>query len=447
MRTVFAVLVLVAGAIGGLVYYTTHVSASSVVAFRTSAIAKGNLLATISATGTVEPEELVDVGAQVAGLIVKFGPDPKSPSKLIDYNSVVEKDQELAYIDQTSYIAAVDQAQATLEKSKADLLQMEAKCQLARQEKDRAESLRKRNAIADTDYDTVAANCKAAEANVAVGKATILANEAALRTAKVNLGYTIIKSPVRGTIIARRVNIGQTVVASLSAPSLFLIAKDLTRMQVWASVNEADIGQIHVGMPARFTVDTYPGKNFRGTVTQIRMDATMTQNVVTYTVVVTTDNTDMKLFPYMTANVKFEVQNRQDIFLVPNAVLRWRPESTQVDPNANKVLLALAAKSVQAPAAASAEESAGQEHRCVWVTTGPGLVKPMEVIVGATDGTKTELSGEGVKDGLRLVSGVEDTGSKAGSDEDGEEKSDSDETSNPFLPKLPKGSRPPPGPM
>ena len=269
-------------------------------------------------------------------------------------------------------------------------MQLEAKCVLAKQEKERAESLRKKNAIADTDYDTALANHKAAEANVAVGRATIKANDAALRTATVNLGYTIIKSPVRGTIIARRVNIGQTVVASLSAPSLFLIAKDLTRMQVWASVNEADIGQIHLGMPVRFTVDTYSGKIFRGTVTQVRMDATMTQNVVTYTVVVTTDNTDGKLFPYMTANVKFEVQNRKDVLLVPNAALRWKPDSTQVDPAANKTLLALAAKAAKPAVNPMTEESVGAKERgCLWVAAGAGTVNPVEITVGPSDGTKT----------------------------------------------------------
>ena len=171
------------------------------------------------------------------------------------------------------------------------------------------------------------ANYKAAEANVAVGEATIQQNEAALEMAKTNLGYSTIKSPVDGVIIDRRVNIGQTVVASLNAPSLFLIAKDLRRMQVWASVNEADIGRIHPSMPVRFTVDAYPGEVFRGKVVQVRLNATMTQNVVTYTVVVTTDNSDGKLLPYLTANVNFELEQRDNVLLVPNAALRWKPRA------------------------------------------------------------------------------------------------------------------------
>ena len=191
-----------------------------------------------------------------------------------------------------------------------------------------------RKTISDTDfvlakanYSAAVANCGAAEANVSVVRASIDQAQAALTLAETNLGYTIIKSPVQGVIIDRRVNIGQTVVASLNAPSLFLIAKDLARMQVWASVNEADIGRIRnrPDMPVRFTVDAYPGEMFRGTVDQVRLNATMTQNVVTYTVVVATDNMDLRLMPYLTANLQFEVEERQNVLQVPAAALRWRP--------------------------------------------------------------------------------------------------------------------------
>ena len=172
-----------------------------------------------------------------------------------------------------------------------------------------------------------------------------------MRTAKTNLGYTTITSPVRGMILDRRVNIGQTVVASLNAPSLFLIAKDLRRMQVWASVNEADIGRIRVNMPVRFTVDAYPGQMFRGKVTQIRMNATMTQNVVTYTVVVTTDNSSGKLLPYLTANVQFEMDQRSNVLLAPNAALRWKPQASQIDPAASKTAISASPRTLKTVAA------------------------------------------------------------------------------------------------
>jgi HlyD family secretion protein len=262
--------------------------------------------------------------------------------------------------------------------------------------------------------------------------ATIRQNKASVDTARINLGYCTIKSPVRGTILDRRVNIGQTVVASLNAPSLFLIAKDLKKMQVWASVNEADIGRIRTDMPVRFTVDAYPGQMFRGKVTQIRMNATMTQNVVTYTVVVTTDNSSGKLLPYLTANVQFEMDQRSGVLLVPNAALRWKPQASQIDP-------------VVSNTAISSESVNTQDRGYLWVETNGGFVRPLVVVVGVSDGAMTEISGSGVKEGVRVVIGAEGQGDMEGQDNDA--AADGDKTSNPFLPKLPKGSKPPPGPM
>ncbi len=302
------------------------------------------------------------------------------------------------------------------------------------------------------------ANYKAAKANVAVGKASIRQNKASLRMAQVNMGYTVIKSPVRGVVIDRRVNIGQTVVASLNAPSLFLIAKDLRRMQVWASVNEADIGQIRVDMPVRFTVDAYPGQTFRGKVTQIRMNATMTQNVVTYTVVVTTNNPNGKLLPYLTASVQFEVEERSNVLLVPNAALRWKPEESQIDPAVSAASFsASSAADVDAESTAGAAASeqtaesktAGEvvkqlERGCLWVTTDRGFVRPVEVMVGSSDGISTEISGTGIEAGMLVVAGEESNGEEDTSSAVG---ADGDKTTNPFLPKPPKGARPPPPPM
>ena len=337
------------------------------------------------------------MGAQVMGLILEFGPDPHDPAKLIDYGSVVEKGTLLARIDPTPYKAALEQTEATLQKSEADQLQLEAKSRQAEREWNRAKSLLPQKAIADTDYDADLANYEVAKANVAAGVATIRQNKASVDTAKINLGYCTIKSPVRGTIIDRRVNIGQTVVASLNAPSLFLIAKDLTAMQVWASVNEADIGHIRRDMRVRFAVDAYPGQMFRGKVTQIRMNATMTQNVVTYTVVVTTDNSSGKLLPYLTANVQFEMDQRSNVLLVPNAALRWKPQAAQIDP-------------ALAKAAISVESASTQDRGCLWVEAGGGFVRPLDVVAGVSDGAMTEISGSGVKEGMQVIVGEEGQG-------------------------------------
>jgi HlyD family secretion protein len=428
MRTLFVILALLAVVGGGATYFADHWKSAPVVRFRTTEVERGDLLLTIEATGTVEPEEVVDVGAQVAGLIQEFGTDPHDPNKLIDYGTAVEQGTVLAKIDPTPYEAALDQAEATLERSQADLQQLEAKCEQAKQDWKRAESLRPKGAIAGTEYDTAVANYKVAEANIAVGKATIRQNEAALQVAKTNLGYTTIKSPVEGVIIDRRVNIGQTVVASLNAPSLFLIAKDLRRMEVWASVNEVDIGAIRPGMPVTFTVDAFPDRTFHGEVSQIRLNAAMTQNVVTYTVVVSTDNSDGTLLPYLTANVQFDVEQRSGVLLVPNAALRWSPAASQVDPSVGQ--------------GASSDEPGGSPNQgMLWTTTDRGLARPVPVTLGASDKTQTEVSGSGLAEGMPVIIGEAD----ASAQQDGEATS-GDETRNPFLPKLPR-HRPPPRPM
>jgi HlyD family secretion protein len=217
----------------------------------------------------------------------------------------------------------------------------------------RDDLLIKKNAIAQADYDTAFAACEVAKANVKVGEAAIEQAKATLAQSQINLGYCNITSPVKGTIIDRRVNVGQTVVSNLSASSMFLLAKDLSRLQVWASVNEADIGRIQPGVKVHFTVDAYPNETFIGEVQQVRLNATMTQNVVTYTVVVTTENKEIelppdkaasrdlpsstgpryKLLPYMTANLLFEIERHEDVLKVPNAALRWKPRPQQIAPD------------------------------------------------------------------------------------------------------------------
>jgi HlyD family secretion protein len=410
------------------------------VVFRTVPIERGDIISTIGATGTLEPEERVDIGAQVAGLIVSFGTDANG--RQVDYNSIVEKDMVLATIDPETYKAAVDQAEAALDKSEADLAQYEAKLEQTKQEWKRAESLRPTNAIAETDYDTAVLNYKVAEANVRTARAAIKQNEAALRIAKRNLDYTIIKSPVCGTILDRRVEIGQTVVASLSAPSLFLIAKDLRRMQVWASVNETDIGQIKLDMPATFTVDAYPGRTFQGTVTQVRKNASMTQNIVTYTVIVTTENPDDLLLPYMTASVKFELDHRQDVLAVPNAALRWSPQKSHIAGGSDGGNAA-APEKANADASAASPAGSGEEPAVLWTPADDGHVRAITVAVGPTDGSMTQVSGPDVKDGLKVVIGEEspENGEMAAP---GKVAESGDGTKNPFMPTPPKGSRPPP---
>jgi len=385
-------------------------------AFRTVAVKRGDLLATISATGTVEPEEVVDIGAQVAGKIVSFGTDKNG--KQVDYGSVVEGGTVLARIDDALYAADVEAAKATLgqskaalERSEADLGQLKAKLYQAQRDWARAQKLGSSEALSQADYDASQSAYETAKANLEVGKAAIVQakraveqSAATLQRAQQNLSYCTIASPVKGVIVDRRVNIGQTVVASLNAPSLFLLAKDLTRMQVWVSVNEADIGQIHPGQPVTFTVDAYPGTVFQGEVGKVRLNATMTQNVVTYTVEVTTDNSSGKLLPYLTANAKFIVGDRRQVLLVPNAALRWLPPPEQVAREFRGKVKGAPAPGP--PAGSKPSPPAGKEEKAgvVWVPEGT-KVRPIPVALGLTDGNMTEVAGDQLKEGTPVVVG------------------------------------------
>jgi len=261
----------------------------------------------IVATGIVTPEEMVEISAQVDGMIESFGPDPSDPAKTIDQGSVVRKGDVLARIDSTIYKARVDFAEASLLRAKANLLQLQAKHNQMKHEWLRAQTLLPDKAIAGTEYDLAVANYEAAVANVAVGKAIIQECEASLRMAEITMDRTVIRSPIDGVVIDRRVNVGRSLVTTnRAATSLFLIAKDLRKMQVWASVREADIGRIQPGMPARFTLDAYPNEVFQGKVASIRLNPAKEQQGLTYVVVVSSTS-ERGILPYLTAKLRFDV--------------------------------------------------------------------------------------------------------------------------------------------
>ncbi|MEJ2092913.1 MAG: efflux RND transporter periplasmic adaptor subunit [Syntrophobacterales bacterium] len=404
--------------------------------FRTAPVTKGDLQAVISATGTVEPEEVVDVGAQVAGKIVAFGKDKNG--KTVDYGSVVEAGTVLAQIDDALYAAdlantkaQVEQSKANVQRAESDLGQLKAKLYQAERDWMRAQKLGPSDALSQADYDAALSAYEIAKANVKVGQAAVAQAknavaqaEAARRKAQQNLDYCTIVSPVKGVIIDRRVNIGQTVVSSLNAPSLFLIAKDLKRLQVWASVNEADIGNIRPGQPVTFTVDAYPGETFEGKVGKIRLNATMTQNVVTYTVEVNTDNKDGKLIPYLTANLKFMVAERNNVLMVPNAALRWIPQPDQIAPQVRQVLGERKRNNPGGQEASAGKEDTGRPRQGVlWIPQGK-YVKPMKVSLGLSDGSLTEVQNPKLKEGMQVVLGEQIEGKSAPS------------TASPFTPKI-----------
>jgi HlyD family secretion protein len=441
MKQLLTLLVIVAALVGLGGWYWHH-NQSQHTTFKTTAVQRGDLRVTISATGTVEPEEVVDIGAQVAGQILSLGPDPRDSTKTVDYGTAVEEGTVLARIDDSLFAADVAQATASMEVAKAnqqraesDLLQLKAKLTQADADLRRAKELQRTpGAIAPQDFDQFQAADDSAKANVAVGEAsitqakkTVAQSEAVLKKAQQNLKYCTIQSPVKGVIVDRRVNVGQTVVSSLNAPSLFLIAKDLKRLQVWVSVNEADIGQIRAGQPVTFTVDAYPKDVFKGTVNKIRLNATMTQNVVTYTVEVTTDNSDGRLLPYLTANVLFEVGQHKNVLLVPNAALRWRPQPQQIAPDARAAASERAGKRKNKAGGDAADAPRETNERGIlWVQDGE-FVRPVPVHFGWSDGTQTEVEGDGLSEGTEVVIGeVRANGGE--------------NASNPFTPKMFGGS-------
>ena len=387
------------------------------LSFRTAVVKRGDVAATISSSGTIEPSETVDVGAQVAGRITSFGTDINGQT--IDYNSVVEKGAMLAKIDDSVYAADLSVARAGELTAAANLEQMNAKLDQAEAEWKRAQELYHNKLMSQVDFDTDKANYEVARANVSVARSGIAQAQADLDKAQRNLDFCVISSPVRGVIIDRRVNIGQTVVSSLDAPSLFLIAQDLTKMQIWVSMNEADIARIKPGAPVTFTCDAFPGRQFEGTVGKVRLNATMTQNVVMYTVVVNTENPDNILLPYLTASVTFTVGKQSNVLLVPNAALRWSPSSpNEITANVRSQ------NSIDPPAGKNPSHVKGANggQGVIWLKDGE-FVRPVEVKVGTSDGSNTAVTADDLKEGEEVVTG-ETTGPEPGG------------TQNPFVPRF-----------
>ncbi|NLI28558.1 MAG: efflux RND transporter periplasmic adaptor subunit [Nitrospiraceae bacterium] len=342
---------------------------SNEVSYKTEKAARGDVVETVTASGTVNAVTTVLVGTQVSGTIKNL---------YVDYNSKVKKGQLLAQIDPVLLEAQVEQA-------RANLLKLEANTLDARRTRDRNKQLFERNLIARSDYETAEANYDAFVAQVNAAKAS-------LRSAQANLQYTRILSPVDGIVISRAVDVGQTVAASFQTPTLFTIAQDLTKMQVDTTVNEADIGRVKEGQEAEFTVDAYPNATFKGTVFQVRNAPVTVQNVVTYTVVIQVDNKDLRLKPGMTANASITTAMKKDVLRVQNAALRVR----------------IADKS-----ASSQQKGAAPRGPGVWVLENK-TPKRVKVALGISDGTMTEVTGGDLKEGMDVIVSVQG-GAQAGS--------------------------------
>ncbi len=385
MKTTFAVL------------FTLILTAASATAgdspFHTVPLKRATLPATVRATGSLEPEEMAEVGAQVAGRIDRFGADPNNPNRPINFNSVVKQGTVLAYLDATAFEAEVLKAKANLQRAEAELRLMLARGNQAEKELLRVKAREAAKTATKADVEAALAALEVVAAEVRVAEATVMQQKAALVRAELNLSHTVIRSPVAGTILERRANLGQQVGASGNAPGLFLIASDLRRLQVWVTVPEQDVRAAAGGKTVTFTVAPYPDRTFKGRVAdnQPRLNARFDKDkgVTVFTVVVEVDNADGALLPFLTAQVSFQGEIKGAL-VVPNTALRWRPQPQQVVEKYRPALPLLI----------------NPKRPVVWVVDRSGLVRPLVVKTGLTNGTVTEVVGGDLTEGTEVVVGT-----------------------------------------
>jgi len=412
-----AVVVLLLGAVA---YGFLSRKSTSGTSYRFVAVEKGDLESVVSATGALSAVKTVQVGTQISGLISRLN---------VDFNDKVTAGQVVAQLDTTLLDTAVRDAEATLERNQAQLRQAE-------RDYARIKTLHEQGISPDADFNTV-------QYNLDVARASVKSAEAAMARARQNLAYATITAPVSGTVVERDVDVGQTVAASLSAPKLFLIANDLSEMQILAAVDESDIGQIKEGQAVRFTVKTYQDRKFTGTVKQVRLQSTTDQNVVNYTVVVAVANPDGKLLPGMTATVEFVVASAKDVFKVPNAALRFRPSDAVVAEVRTRLQKERAARmqageggpngalGIPGGEPGSARAGAGgmgdiggrsgfagnggrqangngrpREMTVLYFLDKDGKITGMPVRSGITDGQYTEVRGRDLEAGLQVIAGA-----------------------------------------
>jgi HlyD family secretion protein len=376
----------------------------------TAKVQQGEIRDAVDSTGTVNAVITVQVGSQVSGTIARLN---------ADFNSRVRKGDVLALIDPQLFDGALRQAEADLENARANVVAARANLTKAaatlaqtKADYDRAAALVRLKIgteqaldLAQANYASAKASVDGAAANIAQAKAQVTQKDAAVAVARTNLLYTVIRSPIDGTVVARNVDVGQTVAASLQAPTIFTIAQDLTKMQVYAKVDESDVGRIKLRQGVTFKVDAFPKELFRGVVSQVRMNPTTVQNVVTYDAIVDFANPELKLFPGMTAYVTIPVATAEDVVKIPNAALRYKP------PMAPETVRALYAKfgiaegaradatppaggaGDPAPGGVAARRPAARESAVVWKLLADGTIEPVKIALGITDHTYTEVTG------------------------------------------------------
>jgi HlyD family secretion protein len=375
----------------GLGWYLINQSAGSPLEYETTVVSRGELTQVVTASGQLNPVVKVEVGSQISGIIQKL---------LADFNSPVKEGQVIAQLDPATYDANLIQARGNL----ASAVAAE---ELALLNANRAKVLQAEKLNAKADYEKAVADLHQAESAVKI-------NEGALKKAQVDLARCTIYAPIDGIVISRNVNVGQTVAASLSAPILFLIANDLSKMQIEADVAEADIGVVEVGQEVEFTVDAFPGQTFHGKVTQVRNAPKLEMNVVTYVTIIEVKNADLKLKPGMTANVSIIVARRDNALTIPGAALRFRPTKGPDEKKAESPATVADAKSGKKADSGARKKEKRKVERTVYLASTskadnsaePGVApRPVQIKTGISDGRRVEVT-EGLKEGDRVVIGA-----------------------------------------
>jgi HlyD family secretion protein len=402
------------GAAGAAGYQRYTAARNAAGPFRTKTVRRGEITLVVNSTGTVQPVLSVQVGAFVSGPIQKV---------CVDFNDKVKKDQVMAQIDPRNYLAAVAHETASLAHAKADLKRVEALLEQAVRSEKRSMRLKEKNAIAEIDFDQSVTDRKNLEAQIELCKAAILQSDADLATARTNLDFTNIRSPVDGIVIDRKVDPGQTMAAQFQTPVMFIVAPDLEKkVYVYASVDEADIGLIRDAQkrnqPVTFSVDAYPKDSFTGHIAQVRLNPTTVSNVVTYTVIVEAANGDLKLLPGMTANLVFQIEKRGNVLTLPNAALRFHPKPEQVRKSDLAIVegrLEEEASGGSAPGSGEQKDTTaghGQKPTYVWVMDGNQLAA-VEIVTGLADKSGTEILSGDLVEGQELITGTQNNVSTA----------------------------------
>jgi HlyD family secretion protein len=386
---------------------------------------KGNIRQVVSSTGTLQAVTTVIVGSQVSGTIGKLN---------ADFNTKVTKGDVVAELDQSKFKARVDETRANLSAAQASMAKSKVAVEDADRTLKRIKELKQRELVSQSELDAAQTAYDAAKSQLNVSQAQVGQAQAAMNQASIDLGYTIIRSPVDGMVISRNVDVGQTVAASLSAPTLFTIANDLTKMEVHTNVDEADVGNVSEGQEVTFTVDAHPQRRFRGKVHQVRNAPQIIQNVVTYNAVVRIDNKELLLKPGMTANVQFLVSEKEDVLTVPNMALRFRlPEDKNEAQDLLRQEQGRAAPRVGQRRTSRGSGSGGGEGRRVRqvkiYVVNDGKAQPVEVQAGITDGSKTEVVAGALKENDLVIIGM--SGSATAQTQSG--------VANPFQPQQPRG--------